>query len=151
MLTAELTTLNTHLGYFLFRPIKILAVFTACVEFVPGWQHARNYIWTHWADWTWMDRRTKISRISSWKIWQPYLDPTPHQCTDGVKFVVTYTPNFTRAIGETWDEKSQNAPPPHRTNYAVVLAAPRNAASNSGRGVHTHTHAARCCAALVRT
>ena len=35
-------------------------------------QHAWNYISTHWADWTWMDRRTKISRISSWKIWQPY-------------------------------------------------------------------------------
>ena len=42
------------------------------MEFVSGWQHARNYISTHWADWTWMDRRTKISRISSWKIWQPY-------------------------------------------------------------------------------
>jgi len=65
-----------------FRPIKILAVFTACVKFVSGWQHARNYISTHWADWTWMDRRTKIrrrrgacavatGRISSWKIWQP--------------------------------------------------------------------------------
>jgi len=37
--------------------------------------------------------------------------------------------------------------PPHRTNYAVVLAA-RNAASNNGRGVHTH--AARCCAALAK-
>ena len=35
-----------------FRPIKILAVFTACVEFVSGWQHAWNYISTHWADWT---------------------------------------------------------------------------------------------------
>jgi len=34
---------------------------------------ARNYISTHWADWTWMDRRAKISRISSWKIWQPYV------------------------------------------------------------------------------
>ena len=56
---------------FYFRPIKILAVFTACVECVSGWQHARNYISTHWADWTWMDQRTKISRISSWKIWQP--------------------------------------------------------------------------------
>jgi len=44
MLTAELTRLNTDLGYFLFRPIKILAVFTACVEFVSGWQHARDYI-----------------------------------------------------------------------------------------------------------
>jgi len=43
------------------------------VEFVSGWQHARNYISTHWADWTWMDRRTKISRISSWEIWQPYI------------------------------------------------------------------------------
>ena len=52
---------------FYFRPIKILAVFT-----VSGWQHAQNYISTHWADWIWMDRRTKISRISSWKIWQPY-------------------------------------------------------------------------------
>ena len=41
----------------------------ACVEFVSGWQHAQNYISTHWADWTWMDRQTKISRISSWKIW----------------------------------------------------------------------------------
>jgi len=35
---------------FYFRPIKILSVFTACVEFVCGWQHARNYISTHWAD-----------------------------------------------------------------------------------------------------
>jgi len=35
---------------FYFRPIKILSVFTACVEFVSGWQHARNYISTHWAD-----------------------------------------------------------------------------------------------------
>ena len=51
--------------------LKFLSVFTACVEFVSGWQHARNYISTHWADWTWMDRRTKISRISSWKSWQP--------------------------------------------------------------------------------
>ena len=42
------------------------------MEFVSGWQHAQNYISTHRADWTWMDRRTKISRISSWKIWQPY-------------------------------------------------------------------------------
>jgi len=25
--------------------IKVLAVFTACVEFVSGWQHARNYIY----------------------------------------------------------------------------------------------------------
>ena len=57
--------------------IKILAVFTACVEFVSGWQHARNYITTHWADWTWMDRRTKISRISSWKIWQTYISLWP--------------------------------------------------------------------------
>ena len=56
---------------FYFRPVKILAVFTAFVEFVSGWQHARNYMSTHWADWTWMDRRTKISRILSWKIWQP--------------------------------------------------------------------------------
>jgi len=39
------------------------------------------------------------------------------------------------------------SPPLHRTNYAVVLAA-RNAASNNGSGVHTH--AARCCAALVK-
>ena len=56
-------------------PIKILAAFTACVEFVSGWQHARNYVSTHWADadWTWMDRRTKISRILSLKIWQPYM------------------------------------------------------------------------------
>ena len=54
-----------------FRSIKILAVFTACVEFVYRWQHAWNYISTRWVDWTWMDRRTKISRISSWKIWQP--------------------------------------------------------------------------------
>ena len=53
---------------FYFRPIKMLAVFTACVS---GWQHAWNYISTRWVDWTWMDRRTKISRISSWKIWQP--------------------------------------------------------------------------------
>ena len=57
---------------FYFRPIKILAVFTACVEFVSEWQHARNYVSTHCADWTWMDRRTKISHILSWKIWQPY-------------------------------------------------------------------------------
>ena len=25
--------------------IKVFAVFTACVEFVSGWQHARNYIY----------------------------------------------------------------------------------------------------------
>jgi len=55
-----------------FMRVKILAVFTACVEFVSGWQHARNYISTHWADWTWMYRWTKISRVSSWKMWQPY-------------------------------------------------------------------------------
>jgi len=28
---------------FYFRPIKILPVFTAYVEFVSGWQHAWNY------------------------------------------------------------------------------------------------------------
>ena len=61
MLTAELTRLNTQTWVTLyFRPIKILAVFTACVEFVSGWEHARNYISTHWADWTWMDGRTKF-------------------------------------------------------------------------------------------
>ena len=47
MLTAELKRLNTDLGYFLFWAY-FLAVFTACVEFVSGWQHARNYIWTHY-------------------------------------------------------------------------------------------------------
>ena len=35
---------------FYFRPIKILAVFTACLEFVSGWQHAQNYISTHWTE-----------------------------------------------------------------------------------------------------
>ena len=30
-----------------FKPIKILAVFTACVEFVSGWQHAWNNIYRH--------------------------------------------------------------------------------------------------------
>ena len=34
-------------------------MFTASVDFVSEWQHARNYISTHWADWTWMDRGTK--------------------------------------------------------------------------------------------
>ena len=51
--------------------LKFLAVFTARVNFVSGWQHAWSYISTHRVDWTWMDRRTKISRISSWKIWRP--------------------------------------------------------------------------------
>jgi len=27
--------------------MKILVVFTACVEFMSGWQHARNYISIH--------------------------------------------------------------------------------------------------------
>jgi len=55
--------------------------------------------------------------------------------------------------GEIWRdtrdtrEKKSKSSPPHRTHYAVVLAA-RNAASNNGRAVHTH--AARCCAALVK-
>ena len=51
--------------------LKFLAVFTVCVNFVSGWQHAWSYISTHRVDWTWMDRRTKISRILSWKIWRP--------------------------------------------------------------------------------
>ena len=39
----KLTRLNTALGYFYFRPIKILAVFTVSVEFVSGRQHAIIY------------------------------------------------------------------------------------------------------------
>ena len=30
--------------------LKFLAVFTACLEFVSGWQHAQNYISTHWTE-----------------------------------------------------------------------------------------------------
>jgi len=53
---------------FYFRPIKILAVSTACVEFVSGRQHARNCT-LGGLD---LDGSTdKISRISLWKILQP--------------------------------------------------------------------------------
>jgi len=52
-----------------------------------------------------------------------------------------------RDIYAKFHPRNRMPPPPHRTNYAVVLAA-HNAAGNNGRGVHTH--AARCCAVLVK-
>ena len=70
MLTAELTRLNTDLGYFLFWAY-FSSVYCLCGICVRMTTCTKLYMDTLYIDWTWMDRRTKISRISSWKIWQP--------------------------------------------------------------------------------
>ena len=67
----QLTRLNTDglvsiLGLLKFYQCSLL-MWSLCPD---GNMHG-IIISTHWADWTWMDRRTKISSISSWKSGNP--------------------------------------------------------------------------------
>jgi len=73
MPTAKLTKLNTDGLVSILLQFQRYTVFTAGVQFVSGWQHGRNYISTHWADWTWMDRRTKSPVFRRGKSGSPNL------------------------------------------------------------------------------